>query len=636
MRKATIFLAALFLALASHAYAQQDTEFLFNVPLSTDYMAPYSQGEDGGGVHSGARAVYGPVDLDNDGQQEVLVSDYTGGGRVHVIENTGVDTWELAYSTPWVDSTATTENIRTIAAGDLDNDGNGEIFFLAGRDYSATNPNIASLPVGLYAYEFNGTDFGDLPVSVYEFDGDLLDRFRAEQMVVADVDGDGSQELMFGNNGSDNRYDAWYILSITGDFGSGFETWVTEARLSSRASEDFDPVDRGGGSPYAIHPADLDGDGDLEIVLHAWNNFVLTNGEVTGANTYDFSGEFVQAADADQVAFFGGVVIDINDDGDDEVYFGNLQSGDLALLNYESGEDPLTISRDQAIIDLIPDITTLGIAAGDLDQDDKPGIFGSGLSYGAANIEAEEEPTFVRVAEYLGGDVEDPANYAVGVLDFFEDFDLLETNVDLVMRDSLGEMSEYFEDTGFTGKNRAGGHPGQGALFVSKMAYLGDVDGDGKNELAVAFQGVDDSTYVIQETWNETDETYTREIVERRAVENRVFLRIVQSDINAVAVEDGADVPSGFKLSANYPNPFNPSTSFSFTLPRDARVSVKIYDITGRLIKTLVDNRLHSSGTYQATWDGTSAAGITVASGTYFYSLEHDGTRQVRPMLLVK
>jgi hypothetical protein len=124
-----------------------------------------------------------------------------------VIENVMPNTWELVYSTPWLDSTATTNNIRAIAGGDLDGDGFGEIVFLSGREFSETNPNIDDLPVGIYVFENIGdNDFGTAPVSVYEFDDNLPDRWRAEQMVIADIDGDGLEELMFGNNGASSTF----------------------------------------------------------------------------------------------------------------------------------------------------------------------------------------------------------------------------------------------------------------------------------------------------------------------------------------------------------------------------------------------------------------------------------------------
>ena len=71
-------------------------------------------------------------------------------------------------------------------------------------------------------------------------------------------------------------------------------------------------------------------------------------------------------------------------------------------------------------------------------------------------------------------------------------------------------------------------------------------------------------------------------------------------------------------------------------MPLDKSVSVKIYDVTGRLVRTLVNNQLHQAGTYDLTWDATNDAGIQAASGTYIYSLEYGNFRVSKTMVLVK
>jgi hypothetical protein len=80
------------------------------------------------------------------------------------------------------------------------------------------------------------------------------------------------------------------------------------------------------------------------------------------------------------------------------------------------------------------------------------------------------------------------------------------------------------------------------------------------------------------------------------------------------------ELPNGFVLSQNYPNPFNPTTTIQFGLPVAADVTVKIYNVLGQEIATLVDG-LRNVGTFQAVWDGRNSAGTPVASGMYFYSL---------------
>ncbi len=613
-------LFSLFLLLVAGAWtaSAQKAEHMFRVDVSEDVMDPYAAG-----LHSGARDIVGPVDLDNDGKMEIVVSDYTGGGRAHVIENAGANTWEWVYSTPWVDSTGTTNNIRSIAAGDMDGDGMGEILFFAGQGYGVTS----TLKPGLYAYEFNGTDFGTGPASVYEFDDHLPNRWRQERITIMDIDGDGASEAMWGNNGN-NAHDEWYIVSVDGDIGSGFESWIEEVRLNSRVV-DHDQVNRGGGSPYYIGAGDFDGDGNMDISLHSWNNFNLTTGRVTGPDTYEFpdstsANAYYRATATDNVAFFGGTVVDIDQDGNDEVFYSHLQTGEAVLVNYDSGENTLEITADNVVVDIFGGrFTTLGIGSGDLDGDGRMDVFGTGVTYSGASRTADADPAFIRFAEYQGGDVEDPASYTLHELPYFEPFDKDEFNT--IERDSSGVTSTYYE----TGP--------QGGVFVSKFAYLGDPDGDGFNELAVAFQGVDDSTFVIKETFNANTNLSDRETTEAKANENRVFMRVLEgSGVTVHIVDERVILPSDYKLSANYPNPFNPSTTFNYTLPLDKAVSVKVYDITGRLVRTLVNNAFHAAGAYEVSWNGTNDSGHPVASGTYIYTLEWGQFVQSKTMVLLK
>lgn len=613
MKKATIFMFSLFL-LAGTAQAQQ-SEFLLNIPNSEDLKQGFATGS-----QNGARGVSGPYDLDSDGLIEVLVNDYTGGGRVHVVENVSPDTWELVYSTPWSDSTATSQNSRHAVGADLDGDGFGEIVFLSGRSYSETNPSFDALPAGLHVYEYTGSgnDYGTAPASIYEFDGDLPDRWRSDLLVVSDVDDDGIEEVLIPNNGADNIYDTFYILSVTGDIGTGFDTWIQESKYSARVA-DYDPANRGGGSAQAVHAADLDGDGSFEISNHAWNSFNFFNADITAADTYVLPADGAPngnlqatAGVGDHVSLFGGVVVDIDDNGDDEIFYPSLQTGGAAILNYESGEDILQITTDNLVLDVIPGLTGLGIAAGDVDGDGNMELIGVGT-----------RTDWLRIAEYRGGDPEDPANYALETIQYDEAFDTDGSTFHTVNRDSAGVMTTYTEV------------PGD---FPSKLAYLGDADLDGQVEIAFGIQSLSDSVYVYDEVFNPSDSTYTRTVASVTSRETRVVMRVISGGANfSVSIEDERIiVPSDYKLHSNYPNPFNPTTTISFTLPLDKAVSVRVYDMTGRLVRTLANNQFYSEGFHEVTWDATNDAGNQVASGSYLYTLEYGNFRQSKTMVLIK
>ncbi|MEJ2637055.1 MAG: S8 family serine peptidase [Calditrichia bacterium] len=90
-----------------------------------------------------------------------------------------------------------------------------------------------------------------------------------------------------------------------------------------------------------------------------------------------------------------------------------------------------------------------------------------------------------------------------------------------------------------------------------------------------------------------------------------------------------------FRLYPNWPNPFNPTTTISFDLPGESAVSVVIYDITGKQIKSLASRR-YSGGNHQIQWDGRDDAGNPVASGIYIYRLLAGEYVQSRKMMLMK
>ncbi len=99
------------------------------------------------------------------------------------------------------------------------------------------------------------------------------------------------------------------------------------------------------------------------------------------------------------------------------------------------------------------------------------------------------------------------------------------------------------------------------------------------------------------------------------------------------------DTPSvGSLLGANYPNPFNPSTTVPYTVPagRDgAAVRLDVLDLRGRVVRTLV-NGARAAGDHTAVFDGLDAAGVSLPSGAYLARLRVGGMEQMRVMTLVK
>jgi len=111
-------------------------------------------------------------------------------------------------------------------------------------------------------------------------------------------------------------------------------------------------------------------------------------------------------------------------------------------------------------------------------------------------------------------------------------------------------------------------------------------------------------------------------------------------EIDAEAITTGIGDASGvlpqeFRIEQNYPNPFNPETTIKFALAQNAHVQLKIYNVLGQVVRTLVDKEM-VAGFYKMQWDGTSDAGLKVASGVYLLHFEAGGVMQTRRMLLMK
>ena len=92
----------------------------------------------------------------------------------------------------------------------------------------------------------------------------------------------------------------------------------------------------------------------------------------------------------------------------------------------------------------------------------------------------------------------------------------------------------------------------------------------------------------------------------------------------------------GFGLVSNYPNPFNPSTTISFTLPRRNQVSLIIYNILGEKVRTLLDNKEMSQGVKNIQWNGKNSEGNTLASGVYLYRISSSDYSVTKKMMLLK
>ena len=112
----------------------------------------------------------------------------------------------------------------------------------------------------------------------------------------------------------------------------------------------------------------------------------------------------------------------------------------------------------------------------------------------------------------------------------------------------------------------------------------------------------------------------------------------VTVQLTGIAVElsvDGHQIPDKFTLHQNHPNPFNPVTTLRYDLPEDAMVNITIYDMMGRVVRTMV-NTQQNTGFKSVLWNATNDAGSSVSAGLYLYMIKAGDFRQTKKMVLLK
>jgi hypothetical protein len=576
MKKTVINLFILTFVL-SFAFAQ-------DVFVQTDF-APAVIGSDtlwGGTVSTGARGISAGSDLDQDGKKEVWATTYSNGGQVYCFEQSGTDTLELVWTSELTASTYG-YGTRWVQTGDLDSDGKGEVIFFIGN--SQTDP-----VAGLHVYEWDGsTDNGygttaDFHVNFLSGLNDSLATARPEHFSVADIDGDGKEEIIMASNGGTNpsygtqdgstaySEDRFIIMSVSGDIGTFGATIVEEYSMSPRDVDKDGTRENalGGGSPQGAVVCDTDGDGLLEAACFSWNNLAVFFIEATGPDAYTIGDTTYVKLSAVDDWTLEATAADMDGDGKDEVYVaGYYDTNVYAIVDGDGDATHLVDSTETAVI-------------------------ATGYSHGASATAG--------FGVFVGGN-----NTGTDI----NKFDLAASGNPLDSTDWTA--SSYGFDNSLSG-------------FVAKISSGFDFDGDGAKEVALAYMSVADSLQVI-------DGTDTTMVLNTGAF----GVRVAEWDDGTVSIRDITTImPDDYKLAQNYPNPFNPTTKIEYYLPVNNTISLTIYNMLGQEVVKLVNNQSTVGGSHYIVWNGTDKNGVEVGSGTYIYELKYGNFSKTRKMTLVK
>ena len=541
------------------------------------------------GVGRGMAVVLANDTLNPIGKTLVAITDYTTHG-IHVYEinpsaGHGLPPTieDIFNSKPVASSYATTP--RTVEAGDLDNDGILE--FIVPVGYST-----ADSARGIYVYEWNPSlhTFGDgsggpsaiITPSMIDTNYNHTSFGRSEQgLYVGDIDGDGVNEMVWGDLIFSFDVAKVYVGSVSGTFESGFWSYNTEYVDSTMTHALKSGAD--GYVPFALQRIDnLFGDSKPAILWYGWVNVNAGSAmgafEATAPNTYTASSILTVDSVKSQFRVKGHGAYVTSSTGN-KLFFEKDSKGELCAV---SG------------------ITT-------------PANFSSATITNIASLPGWNE---VYYGDQDHGTGSDGFDLYIPVTTGVED---VEWNGSGALTDSASyTYTKIFDIEQFEHYLKYGGAI---TTIYTKMGM--DVDNNGHRDILVANKpgGPDvDSTaagyvksypglYLL--SWG--DSTMITSVNELKPI-----------------------TPADYSLDQNYPNPFNPSTEISFYLPVDKSIRVKIYNTAGQLVRTLVDNVRYSSGHHVVYWNGVDDHGHGVASGVYLYSLEFNQQRIVKKMMLIK
>ncbi len=327
------------------------------------------------------RDIWTGSDFDADGKKEVILASYGIGGRAYVYEIDGNNSATLFFDTGDFGS-AYTSACRDAKYGDLDGNGMQELIV------SVNSANVAI--GGLWVYEYDTV--GDSMRAPVHLLSSLVtgDRWYVENMTIGDVDGDGVQEIIFGNNGSTNPCDNFYIASVdSGDFASGKVRTKIEF-THGRSSTTF-PA---GGSPYGGVIGDMDGDGHKEVLFAPWDNGALFIVEADSADHYSALNYIETDLDVqDDFAFYDFAPADLDNDGRDEVYISMYDGGALYVITCPVGTELSALTTAN-----VHRLEPIGGSGGVCTQ------IGDFDGNGRMNIYASNGGSLITVHEFTGGD----------------------------------------------------------------------------------------------------------------------------------------------------------------------------------------------------------------------------------------
>ncbi|MBX7046735.1 MAG: T9SS type A sorting domain-containing protein [Ignavibacteria bacterium] len=386
---------------------------------------------------------------------------------------------------------------------------------------------------------------------------------------------------------------------------------------------------------WGICSADFNGDGKPDIACTNQNGpsiSVYFNTTAPNASTPSFTAktDFTTATSPNMI-----VAVDINGDGKPDLACSCQSSGGFVSVLLNTTTPGSSTPSFSAKTDFSSGTNCYGVISGDFTGDGKQDL--ASVNFGAATLSVFQNtttagattPTFATKIDLATGS----SPRGMCVADFNSD-----GKKDLVCSNLLGGNFSVFLNTTPI------------PLPVELSSFTSVVKGNDVTLNWSTVQEENNKGFEIErnsfgEGWKKigyvegngtTNHSQNYSFTERGLTTGSYNYRLKQIDYNGnfeyheLTSEVIIGVPSKFSLAQNYPNPFNPSTAISFQLPVTGFVSLKVYDISGREVSSLI-NEVKDAGYYSVQFDAKS-----LSSGTYFYKLTEAEFTQTKKMILIK
>jgi hypothetical protein len=551
------------------------------------------------------------ADIDRNGYPDILCLRWCSPGYSRIFTNqNGIfeDVTDQSLMEQFEDETNAFSS-RTTLWVDYDNDGDKDLSM-------STN-------IGIHLLRNDNNEFTDVSEEV-GFVGQIPPGFINSWIFIigdwADYDLDGDLDCVIAQENNDNLY-------LFRNDGGVFTNAATEAGLDSTVLA--------GSNRLNWTDIDLDGDPDL---FSRYNIFRNDSGVFTDITSEFWSGELPQI---NMREFF-----DYDNDGDLDFFkivYENSQPEMHGLLENQDGvfvDVSQDLNLDLLIVDLYRSMTI-----GDFDNDGDQDIFIQKSVFSDPDVllvndeVAPSERVFVDIAEFVGvtktGDRKGTAFFDYD-RDGFLDIYLPSAEHNHILYHNLGGNGANW--IGFILEGTASNCDAVGSLVT---LYTGD-----KKQLRLKKCG---NGFVRQDNpWIHFGigfETSVDSVVIRWPLGYKQILTdvaineyhdIKEPDYTSVDWEQNESIkPIVFQLKQNYPNPFNSNTRIDFTLKKEDFISLIIYDMTGREIIDLVEEK-REPGFHSVVWDGKNANGVSVTTGVYLCKIKVENHVQSKKIVLIK